>query len=105
MTERDTGNAPLERDAVSARAYALYVRRGMKPGRDLDDWLEAERQLRGEAVGAALAKASGAATPAAPAAPAASAKPPAPSPKPAPASPAEAPAAGVPQKPGKKRKR
>jgi hypothetical protein len=31
--------------AISARAHALYVARGSRPGRALDDWLEAEREL------------------------------------------------------------
>src|SRR5688572_4348667 len=102
MSERDAGDSPIDRDAVAARAYALYVRRGMKPGREIDDWIEAERQLRSEAVGAALAKVSGAPTPVArPAAP--PARPPAPTP--APASPAEAPAAGVSKKGSKKQRK
>lgn len=37
-----------DRDAIAARAFAIYVRRGRQPGRALDDWLEAERQLRAE---------------------------------------------------------
>ncbi|MBE3072197.1 MAG: DUF2934 domain-containing protein, partial [Acidobacteria bacterium] len=28
-------------DAIAARAYELYVRRGAVSGHDLDDWLEA----------------------------------------------------------------
>ena len=43
--------ADIDRDAIAARAYALYVRRGKQPGRAIDDWLEAERQLRVEASG------------------------------------------------------
>ena len=43
--------AEIDRNAVSARAYALYVRRGKQPGHAIDDWLEAERQLRAEATG------------------------------------------------------
>jgi Protein of unknown function (DUF2934) len=34
-------------DEVRRRAYELYVRRGGTHGNDLEDWLEAERQLRG----------------------------------------------------------
>jgi hypothetical protein len=33
-------------EEVRRRAYELYIRRGGAPGGDLDDWLEAERQLR-----------------------------------------------------------
>jgi hypothetical protein len=39
---------------ISARAHELYVRRGKVAGRALDDWLEAERQLREEARAKAL---------------------------------------------------
>lgn len=30
---------------VAQRAYALFLARGAQHGRDVDDWLEAERQL------------------------------------------------------------
>ena len=33
-------------DAVAKRAYELYLERGAQHGADLDDWLEAERQLK-----------------------------------------------------------
>jgi hypothetical protein len=35
-------------DNVRLRAYELYRRRGAEHGRDMDDWLEAERELRHE---------------------------------------------------------
>jgi hypothetical protein len=35
-----------DRDAVARRAYEIYQSRGGQHGADLDDWLEAERQLR-----------------------------------------------------------
>lgn len=31
---------------ISRRAYDLYLARGCEPGRDVNDWLEAERELR-----------------------------------------------------------
>ncbi len=34
-------------DDIATRAYDLYLRRGATDGCDMDDWLEAERQLRG----------------------------------------------------------
>jgi hypothetical protein len=37
-------NAPSA-DDVARRAYELYESRGSEPGRDLDDWLQAEREL------------------------------------------------------------
>lgn len=41
----DTAAAHVDRDRIAERAYELYVRRGGGDGRDLDDWLEAEREL------------------------------------------------------------
>ena len=32
---------------IARRAYELYEQRGGEPGRDLDDWLLAENELRG----------------------------------------------------------
>jgi hypothetical protein len=37
-------------EAIAARAHALWLRGGAKPGRAIDDWLQAERELREEAV-------------------------------------------------------
>ena len=34
-------------EAIRARAYQLYLERGRVSGRELDDWLAAERSLRG----------------------------------------------------------
>ncbi len=31
---------------VARRAYDLYLTRGGEPGHDVDDWLQAERELR-----------------------------------------------------------
>lgn len=31
---------------VAYRAYELYLERGCEHGHDLDDWLQAERELR-----------------------------------------------------------
>ena len=33
-------------DAIARRAYEIYQSRGGNHGADLDDWLEAERQLK-----------------------------------------------------------
>ena len=33
-------------DAIARRAYEIYQGRGANHGADLDDWLEAERELR-----------------------------------------------------------
>lgn len=48
--------ANLDRDAIVARAFALYVRRGRQPGHEQADWFDAEKQLRAEADALAKAK-------------------------------------------------
>ena len=35
-------------DEMRVRAYKIYLERGGQPGRELDDWLEAERQLKSD---------------------------------------------------------
>ena len=35
-------------DAIAARAYQLFLERGGEHGRELDDWLAAERELVGQ---------------------------------------------------------
>ena len=35
------------REAITRRAYELYVARGRTDGHDLNDWLQAERECRG----------------------------------------------------------
>jgi Protein of unknown function (DUF2934) len=37
---------PPTKDEVAQRAYELFVSRGRTDGRDVEDWLEAERQLK-----------------------------------------------------------
>jgi len=32
-------------EEIRIRAYAIYMERGRQPGHDLDDWLQAEREL------------------------------------------------------------
>jgi hypothetical protein len=45
----EADGATLENDAhvekIRLRAYQFYVERGGQPGLDLDDWLQAEREL------------------------------------------------------------
>jgi hypothetical protein len=36
------------RDEIEAAAYRRYLNRGGSDGQDFDDWLEAERELRGK---------------------------------------------------------
>jgi hypothetical protein len=37
---------PAEAD-IRERAYQLFLARGAEPGRELEDWLQAERELTG----------------------------------------------------------
>lgn len=41
-----SGSSPSSEE-IARRAYEIYLRRGSSNGHDFDDWLEAERQLRG----------------------------------------------------------
>ena len=38
---------------LARRAYDLYLARGCEHGHDVDDWLQAERELRGTSTSAA----------------------------------------------------
>ena len=44
-TARDAGSR-IDEDRIRQRAYERYRERGSQDGHDLDDWLEAERELR-----------------------------------------------------------
>lgn len=35
-------------DQIRSRAYEIYLSRSAAPGNDLDDWLQAERELRSQ---------------------------------------------------------
>ena len=41
------GSAPVTDADVARRAYDLYLARGGEPGHDVEDWLQAERDVRG----------------------------------------------------------
>jgi DUF2934 family protein len=52
-TAADRSSKPLPRRSaqttdsdVASRAYDLYLERGCEHGHDVDDWLQAERELR-----------------------------------------------------------
>ena len=53
VTPSEKPLAPLEPsgDAIARRAYELYQARGCADGCDLDDWLQAEHELRASATG------------------------------------------------------
>ena len=43
-------------EEIRRRAYEIYLERGEQPGRHLDDWLQAERELEGSALSRAQAE-------------------------------------------------
>jgi len=43
------GNA-ASGEEIRLRAYEIYVERGERPGFELDDWLQAERELEGRTL-------------------------------------------------------
>jgi hypothetical protein len=42
----DSPTSDIGNDEIARRAYEIYEARGRTDGADLDDWFEAERQLR-----------------------------------------------------------
>jgi hypothetical protein len=42
-----TTRRSVTQEAIAKRAYELYLGRGGRGGSDVDDWLRAERELRG----------------------------------------------------------
>jgi hypothetical protein len=44
-----TPNKEILDDEIARRAHELFKRRGCEPGHDIDDWLQAERELDGPA--------------------------------------------------------
>jgi hypothetical protein len=46
-TSADNGNLEPEAE-VRRRAYEIYLERGEQPGFEVDDWLQAERELQAE---------------------------------------------------------
>jgi hypothetical protein len=47
-----TPHPPIDRRAwIAVTAYAMAERRGFEPGHELEDWLNAEKQVQFEIVG------------------------------------------------------
>jgi hypothetical protein len=44
-----SGNDSPSCEQIRLRAYEIYLERGSLPGNELDDWLQAERELYGHA--------------------------------------------------------
>jgi hypothetical protein len=38
----------ISKEEVAHRAYELYVQRGKEPGKDVEDWIRAEKELGAE---------------------------------------------------------
>ena len=51
-TELEQNQPAIPREAMAMHAYELYCDRGCKDGHDVDDWLQAEVQLREQALAA-----------------------------------------------------
>jgi hypothetical protein len=49
-SEDTSANHTLTREEIKLRSYEIYLERGSLPGSELDDWLQAERQLDGRAT-------------------------------------------------------
>jgi hypothetical protein len=41
---------PAREEEIKRRAYKIYLERGEEPGRDLEDWLQAERELASHGI-------------------------------------------------------
>jgi Protein of unknown function (DUF2934) len=50
-TDEGSAATNVEPDRVARRAYELYLARGGGDGRDMDDWLNAERELENSKTG------------------------------------------------------
>jgi hypothetical protein len=44
-SSRASNNHHPSHEHIATRAYEIYISRGYEHGRDLDDWLQAEREL------------------------------------------------------------
>jgi outer membrane protein TolC len=42
---KDSNKSAPSHEEISQRAYELYVARGKAPGQEINDWLQAEREL------------------------------------------------------------
>ena len=50
----EVGNSARDEE-IRCRAYEIYLERGEQPGRELDDWLQAEREVEGGVLSRAQA--------------------------------------------------
>jgi hypothetical protein len=47
-TAQPTGTLPIPHDKIAMRAYEKWLKRGRRHGNDMQDWIEAEVELREE---------------------------------------------------------
>jgi hypothetical protein len=45
QAEESSVGRPAREEEIRGRAYEIYLERGEQPGREWDDWLQAEREL------------------------------------------------------------
>jgi Protein of unknown function (DUF2934) len=45
VPEKDLQPSEISQELIARRAYLLYLARGAEDGHDIDDWLQAEREL------------------------------------------------------------
>ena len=45
QAEESSVGKPAGEEEIKRRAYEIYLERGEQPGRELDHWLQAEREL------------------------------------------------------------
>lgn len=53
MSTHDKSDKSVPREQIELRAYEIYLQRGGSVGGELEDWLQAERELLGADVSAA----------------------------------------------------
>jgi hypothetical protein len=46
MEPRIVVTSRLTKEKIRRRAYQIYMKRGRRPGRELNDWLQAEYELK-----------------------------------------------------------
>ena len=44
-SEKENGRQSLVTETIARRAYGLYLARGGQEGHDVEDWLQAEREI------------------------------------------------------------
>jgi len=49
-SEDTSGNCTLNQEDIKRRAYEIYREHGSLPGREVEDWLQAESELKSAAL-------------------------------------------------------